>query len=72
MAYNQSAMCIKLYIQPFKHHQQMDKSKATSIWQELNGAIGEIFKKNASNLSFEHLYRSVTCVASLHFHVDRI
>lgn len=35
----------------------MDKSKAELIWGELNGAIDEIFKKNASNLSFEHLYR---------------
>jgi hypothetical protein len=35
----------------------MDRIKAEGIWGELNGAIDEIYKKNASNLSFEHLYR---------------
>jgi hypothetical protein len=35
----------------------MDRPKAQAVWQELRGAIDEIFRKNASNLSFEHLYR---------------
>ena len=46
-----------LHAQPYKQHQQMDRNKAGNIWTELKGAIDEIFKKNASNLSFEHLYR---------------
>lgn len=37
----------------------MDRARAQGVWQELRGAVDEIFAKNASNLSFEHLYRSV-------------
>lgn len=45
--------------QPYKQHAQMDRAKAQAVWSELRGAIDEIFRKNASNLSFEHLYRWV-------------
>lgn len=45
--------------QPYKQHAQMDRARAQGVWQELRGAVDEIFAKNASNLSFEHLYRSV-------------
>lgn len=40
----------------------MDRTRAQGVWQELRGAIDEIFRKNASNLSFEHLYRYVRTV----------
>lgn len=48
--------------QPYKQHAQMDRTRAQGVWQELRGAIDEIFRKNASNLSFEHLYRYVRTV----------
>ena len=35
----------------------MDTAGAERVWQELARAIGEIYKKNASSLSFEELYR---------------
>lgn len=41
----------------------MDRTKAQAVWHELRGAVDEIFKKNASNLSFEHLYRcALLCI----------
>lgn len=35
----------------------MDAARARDVWTELRQAIDEVFRKNASNLSFEHLYR---------------
>jgi len=59
----------KFVIKPYKQHTQMDRPKATSVWAELSGAIDEIFKKNASNLSFEHLYRNAYNLV-LHKHAE--
>ena len=50
------------FSQPFKHLVAMDPSYAENTWNLLRNAIHEIHKKNASNLSFEELYRYVFCV----------
>mmetsp|Transcript_25837 Transcript_25837/g.48921 ORF Transcript_25837/g.48921 Transcript_25837/m.48921 type:complete len:768 (-) Transcript_25837:70-2373(-) len=45
-------------IKPFRTHQPMDISDAQSTWNVLAGAIDEIYNRNASQLSFEELYRN--------------
>lgn len=35
----------------------MDRTVAAQTWQDLANAIDEIYKRNASKLSFEELYR---------------
>lgn len=44
-------------IPPFRPNVNMDSRKAESIWGALRSAIDEIYKRNASSLSFEELYR---------------
>jgi cullin 3 len=36
----------------------MDRSEAAAVWDVLAGAIDEIYNRNASQLSFEELYRN--------------
>ena len=48
----------KLVIKPFKLQATIDLAAAERIWQDLEKAIEEIYKKNASKLSFEELYRN--------------
>ena len=48
----------KFVIKPFKPQAGMDSLGAERVWQDLSRAIGEIYKKNASTLSFEELYRN--------------
>lgn len=44
--------------QPFRTHTPMDRSEANVVWQVLANAIDEIYSRNASQLSFEELYRN--------------
>ncbi|KAJ0410166.1 hypothetical protein ATCC90586_008444 [Pythium insidiosum] len=46
----------KLVIKPYRQI-GMDVARAHEIWESLRRAIGEIFSHNASQLSFEELYR---------------
>eukprot|EP01041_Mallomonas_annulata_P007028 gene7028-14297_t len=48
----------KFVISSFKSGAQMNGKSAEAVWQSLNSAIDEIYKKNASSLSFEELYRN--------------
>jgi len=48
----------KFTIKPFKHHMQMDITQARATWSSLSMAIDEIHSRNASQLSFEELYRN--------------
>lgn len=50
-------MSQKLSIKPYNRNSVIDKNAADTVWLSLSGAIDEIFNKNASNLSFEELYR---------------
>lgn len=45
-------------IKPFRTHVPMDRAAAQSIWDILANAIDEIYNRNASQLSFEELYRN--------------
>eukprot|EP00741_Cyanophora_paradoxa_P016671 tig00020934_g16100.t1 len=47
----------KFVIAPFKQQVKIDPNFAEKTWATLKEAIGEIFKHNASGLSFEELYR---------------
>eukprot|EP00981_Chlorochromonas_danica_P005296 scaffold1058_cov155-Ochromonas_danica.AAC.41 len=47
----------QLLIQPFKQSQHMDGNAARTVWTSLSEAIDEIYMQNASQLSFEVLYR---------------
>jgi Cullin family len=44
--------------QPFRAHTPMDRTVATQTWEALANAIDEIYNRNASQLSFEELYRN--------------
>jgi cullin 3 len=44
--------------QPFRAHVPMDRTVATQTWEVLANAIDEIYNRNASQLSFEELYRN--------------
>ena len=44
--------------QPFRSHVPMDKTAAKQTWNTLAKAIDEIYNRNASQLSFEELYRN--------------
>ena len=44
--------------QPFRAHVPMDRAVATQTWEVLANAIDEIYNRNASQLSFEELYRN--------------
>lgn len=48
----------KFLIKPFKNTGGMDVSTAQKTWESLSKAIDEIYNKNASDLSFEELYRN--------------
>ena len=53
-----AAHCTLLRLeQPYRQHQAMDRSDANRTWSILAGAIDEIYNRNASQLSFEELYR---------------
>ena len=45
-------------LQPFRVRAQVDRSAAEKLWAVLSEAIDEIHNRNASQLSFEELYRS--------------
>ncbi|CAB9522036.1 Cullin-3 [Seminavis robusta] len=45
-------------IKPFRTHVPMDRNAAQQIWEILANAIDEIYNRNASQLSFEELYRN--------------
>ncbi|KAG7360505.1 cullin protein 3 [Nitzschia inconspicua] len=45
-------------IKPFRAHVPMDKTVAQQTWGALANAIDEIYNRNASQLSFEELYRN--------------
>lgn len=47
----------KFVIKSFKPAAGMDLHAAQAVWQSLANAIDEIYKKNASSLRFEELYR---------------
>ena len=44
--------------QPFRAHVPMDRAVASQTWEALANAIDEIYNRNASQLSFEELYRN--------------
>jgi cullin 3 len=44
--------------QPFRAHVPMDRTVAQQTWGALANAIDEIYNRNASQLSFEELYRN--------------
>mmetsp|Transcript_19457 Transcript_19457/g.41916 ORF Transcript_19457/g.41916 Transcript_19457/m.41916 type:complete len:771 (+) Transcript_19457:187-2499(+) len=45
-------------IKPFRMHQPMEHKDAQQTWGVLANAIDEIYNRNASQLSFEELYRN--------------
>jgi len=45
-------------IKPFRAHVPMDRTVASQTWDALANAIDEIYNRNASQLSFEELYRN--------------
>jgi cullin 3 len=47
-----------LSTQPFRQHVPMDMTAASQTWEALANAIDEIYNRNASQLSFEELYRN--------------
>ena len=47
-----------LPLQPFRAHVPMDRTVASQTWEALANAIDEIYDRNASQLSFEELYRN--------------
>ncbi|GAX18317.1 cullin 3 [Fistulifera solaris] len=56
-------------IKPFRTHQPMDRQDANRTWETLSAALDEIYNRNASQLSFEELYRSSYNLV-LHKHGD--
>mmetsp|Transcript_12084 Transcript_12084/g.34989 ORF Transcript_12084/g.34989 Transcript_12084/m.34989 type:complete len:772 (+) Transcript_12084:120-2435(+) len=48
----------KFQIRPFRSHTPMDRAVAGETWNVLARAIDEIYNRNASQLSFEELYRN--------------
>jgi len=48
----------KFSIKPFRSHTPMDESHARGIFAQLSRAMQEIHNRNASQLSFEELYRN--------------
>jgi len=48
----------KRFKMPFRSHVPMDKTSAKQTWNILAKAIDEIYNRNASQLSFEELYRN--------------
>lgn len=57
-------------IQSFRqNNQSVDAAAARRLWQSLENAIREIYNQNASQLSFEELYRNSYNLV-LHKHHD--
>ncbi|KAH1092137.1 hypothetical protein J1N35_019394 [Gossypium stocksii] len=54
-------------IEAFKHRVVVDPKYAEKTWKILEHAIHEIYNHNASGLSFEELYRSMTLANGLRF-----
>lgn len=50
----------KFVIKPYQHNAQMNKEGAMDTWTSLDAAITQIHQQNASSLSFEELYRSLS------------
>lgn len=48
----------KRFKMPFRSHVPMDKTAAKQTWNILAKAVDEIYNRNASQLSFEELYRN--------------
>jgi cullin 3 len=62
-----------LVIKPFKPRNTMDSTAAQGIWGNLSRAIDEIHNKNASELSYEELYRNAYNVKeSLRLHLEGV
>eukprot|EP00753_Platysulcus_tardus_P005775 PLAT13692.1.p1 GENE.PLAT13692.1~~PLAT13692.1.p1 ORF type:complete len:740 (+),score=386.09 PLAT13692.1:52-2271(+) len=61
----------KLVIRPFRARATIDSSSSDSIWELLKSAIREIYAHNASNLSFEELYRNAYNLV-LHKHGEKL
>jgi len=51
-------MSKRFTIKPFRMHQPMEQKDAQQTWSVLANAIDEIYNRNASQLSFEELYRN--------------
>ena len=49
----------KFSLHPYKPVATVDQARAVEIWLKLQHAIGKIYKQEASQLSFEELYRCV-------------
>jgi len=64
-------MSKKIKIKPFYPRMTMDPEYANNTWKLLQNAILEIYKKNASGLSFEELYRNSYNMV-LHKHGDKL
>jgi cullin 3 len=47
----------KINIKAFKPAAQVDTNYADGLWKVLDLAFQQIYNKNASNLSYEELYR---------------
>ncbi|KAJ7537211.1 hypothetical protein O6H91_12G102700 [Diphasiastrum complanatum] len=58
-------------IEPFKHKVEMDPRYPERTWKILEDAIHQIYNHNASNLSFEELYRSAYNMV-LHKYGDKL
>eukprot|EP00303_Exanthemachrysis_gayraliae_P000646 CAMPEP_0206009892 /NCGR_PEP_ID=MMETSP1464-20131121/10557_1 /ASSEMBLY_ACC=CAM_ASM_001124 /TAXON_ID=119497 /ORGANISM="Exanthemachrysis gayraliae, Strain RCC1523" /LENGTH=316 /DNA_ID=CAMNT_0053383497 /DNA_START=43 /DNA_END=989 /DNA_ORIENTATION=+ len=61
----------KFEIKPFRQAVAVDDDYVRRTWTVLRDAIGQIFAHNASNLSFEELYRNGYNMV-LHKHGDRL
>jgi hypothetical protein len=47
----------KFVLKPYKPSQTLDQHPAVELWLKLQSAIGRIHSQEASQLSFEELYR---------------
>lgn len=61
----------RINIQAFKPATSVDTSYADGLWDVLSTAFKQIYSKNASNLSFEELYRNAYNMV-LYKHGDRL
>jgi len=48
----------KFTIKPYKSQQALNEQAISGIWSNLSQAIDQIYRQNASSLSFEELYRN--------------
>lgn len=49
----------KFMLKPYKTNIALDQHGAVELWLKLQGAILKIYEQQASQLSFEELYRCV-------------